>query len=130
MIKKGDRVAKQGEGPEMIKKAEVFKWWVADTFSWEEIQEMAHGEPNLKAGLKKFIDKIDVEAIYDRFSSELWAEMAAEAERMGHSLLGHIGLALAFYEIKDEWEFKAAMLWYVARDAAWDLIESRQRAII
>jgi len=36
----------------MIKKAEVFKWWVADTFSWEEIQDMARGKPSLKDGLK------------------------------------------------------------------------------
>jgi len=109
----------------MVKEAETFKWWILENFSWEELEEMARGGSQVE--LKDFIKKIDVESAYRRFNHGLWAEMAADAAIVGRSLTRYLGFVLECYDVHDDYSFKAALLWYVAQEAARELVEWRAK---
>jgi len=114
-------------------KEKTFREWMRNNYTNDELRSVAKSKMRLTNqwgwvwhGVEGIETLYDANCLYDRFSRELWAIIVKWAEEGGYGPKGifkYMADLMRDYAIFGEEYMKAAIVWYVARMMAWELLQ-------
>ncbi len=106
----------------MNMEAVTFRGWMMENFSTEELKDISqHGANN---GWKYLSYTLDIEALYDKYESDIWEMLHDDAVNFGYkNAFELIAILRGAKDIDSLSQLKTLLIWYSAEEVAHRAVE-------